>query len=249
MLPAATLVAVLLFGAVIAEATHSWGSYHWARTSNPFTIKLGDNVSSTWDSYLHTASTDWSVSNVLDNTVVTSSAGRSCKATAGMVQVCNAKYGANGWLGLAQIWISGSHITKGVAKMNDTYFNLSAYNNPDEKQHVMCQEIGHTFGLGHTSEDGSSQSTCMDYSNSPNSTHPNQHDYDQLALIYAHLDDTTTVSATKAAGASALAQSGDFENASEWGKEISRSANGRESVFERDLGNGNKVLTHVTWAN
>jgi hypothetical protein len=27
------------------------GNYHWARTSNPFTLKLGDNVSSAWDSY------------------------------------------------------------------------------------------------------------------------------------------------------------------------------------------------------
>ena len=24
--------------------THSWGGYHWARTSNPFTLKVGDNV-------------------------------------------------------------------------------------------------------------------------------------------------------------------------------------------------------------
>jgi hypothetical protein len=29
-----------------ASANHSWGSYHWARTSNPFNLKLGDNVSS-----------------------------------------------------------------------------------------------------------------------------------------------------------------------------------------------------------
>jgi len=28
-----------------ASATHSWGGYHWARTANPFTIKLGNNVS------------------------------------------------------------------------------------------------------------------------------------------------------------------------------------------------------------
>ncbi len=43
----------------------------------------------------------------------------------------------------------------------------------------MCREIGHTFGLGHTSEDGSSQNTCMDYfsntgtaATSTASTHP-----------------------------------------------------------------------------
>ena len=32
-----------------AEATHSWGEYHWGRTANPLTLKLGDNVSSAWD--------------------------------------------------------------------------------------------------------------------------------------------------------------------------------------------------------
>ena len=34
------------------SANHSWGGYHWARTANPFTIKAGDNVDSSWDAYL-----------------------------------------------------------------------------------------------------------------------------------------------------------------------------------------------------
>ena len=34
----------------------------------------------------------------------------------------------------------------------------------------MCQEIGHVFGLGHTSGDDSSQSTCMDYSRDSSSS-------------------------------------------------------------------------------
>ena len=44
-------LAVIGSGTVV-YATHSWGSYHWARTLNPFTLKLGDNVSSIWDAYL-----------------------------------------------------------------------------------------------------------------------------------------------------------------------------------------------------
>src|SRR5438477_8771723 len=50
-------------------AHHSWGGYHWARTSNPFTVKLGDNVSGAWDSMLQQASSDWSQSTVLDSSV------------------------------------------------------------------------------------------------------------------------------------------------------------------------------------
>jgi hypothetical protein len=55
---AAVLAVVALPG--LAQADHSWGGYHWARTSNPFTLKLGDNVDSKWDSYLATTSADWS---------------------------------------------------------------------------------------------------------------------------------------------------------------------------------------------
>ncbi|MBI1895150.1 MAG: hypothetical protein HYS04_01245, partial [Acidobacteria bacterium] len=49
---------------------------------------------------------------------------------------------------------------------------------------------------GHQDEDFNNPNlgTCMDYTSNPSSNqHPNQHDYDQLELIYAHLDSTTTV--------------------------------------------------------
>jgi len=251
VLSGVALAALLVLGAGVASASHSWGNYHWARTADSFTLQMGDNVSSNWDEDLRTTSTAWSVSEVLDTTVVAGKGGKSCKAQTGRIEVCNRTYGYNGWLGLAQIYVSGSHITKGIAKMNDSYFNLSLYNTPDERLHVMCQEVGHLFGLGHTSEDGTSQGTCMDYSSSPDSTLPNAHDYEQLAAIYAHLDTFTTVGSTvtRNRGASALAKSDDFENASEWGKEIYRSGDGHASVFERDLGHGERVLTHVRWAD
>ncbi len=237
----------------VAYANHSWGGYHWARTANPFTLKLGDNLNTVaWDASLALASTDWTMSSVLDTTVVTGNGTRNCKATSGTVQVCNASYGNNGWLGLAQIWISGSHITQGVAKMNNTYFNLTKYDTTAWRNFVMCQEVGHTFGLGHNDEifDNANKGTCMDYTNDPSTNqHPNQHDYDQLGTIYgSHTDGSTTLS-TQKAGASARAQNGDFENASDdWGNEIRKDSRGKSSLFERNLDNGNKVFTHVFWA-
>ena len=57
----------------------------------------------------------------------------------------------------------------------------------------MCQEVAHTFGLDHQSEDGSSLNTCIDYfsntganAGSALSTKPNPHDFDELNTIYAH---------------------------------------------------------------
>lgn len=262
------LLSVLLVAAP-ALASHSWGGYHWARTANPFTLKLGDNVSSTWDSYLRSASSDWNASAVLDTATVLGTALRhrspnlDCSPVSGTVQVCNKTYGKNGWLGLAQVWVSGTHIVQGTAKMNDTYFNTAKYNTPAWRNLVMCQEIAHTFGLDHQDEtfNNANLGTCMDYTNDPDggaggasatdpsNEHPNAHDYEELAIIYAHLDSVTTLSASTAAGASALAQSGSFENASEWGRAIRYSSDGNPSVLVRDVGNGQKVFTFVIWAD
>jgi len=246
------LVLVLSLAAFPASvgATHAWANYHWARTSNPFTLKLGDNVTSTWDSYLATTSTDWSQSTVLDTTIVPgSTTGRKCRATAGRVEVCNASYGNNGWLGLASIWASGSHITQGTAKMNDSYFNSPPYNTPAYRNLVMCQEVGHTFGLDHQDEIQTNPNlgTCMDYTNNPSgppsNEHPNDHDYAQLGTIYAHLDSTTTVGSAPAGFANA-----DVHAQENWGTKVHESADGRSALFVRDFGNGFKIFTFVIWA-
>ena len=220
-----------------APASHSWSNYHWGRTSQPFTLKLVDSVSSSWDSYLSKAVSDWSVPvvsgvpDVLNITKETGVVTKNCKGTSGKSQVCNGNYGYNGWLGLAQIWVSTSHITKAIAKMNDSYFSLSTYNKPAWKQHVVCQEVGHGFGLGHQDESGKSLGTCMDYATDPtNSQHPNKHDYDQLELIYnSHLDSTRTY-ASVAGGPG----HGPPERIS-------------DNLWVEDLGNGIRRFTYVYW--
>ena len=57
------IAALALLGAVAAAtawATHSWGGYHWARTTPQFTLKLGDNMTTAnWKSRLSQASGDW----------------------------------------------------------------------------------------------------------------------------------------------------------------------------------------------
>jgi hypothetical protein len=238
------VAAVAVVSAVPASASHSWNGYHWARTSNPFTIKLGDNVSGAWDSMLVTASSDWSKSTVLDTQIVAGGTRpKSCRPTSGRVEVCNANYGNTGWLGVAQIWITGgTHITQGTVKNNDYYFGSSSYqyNNTAEMQHVICQEIGHTFGLDHQDESGISLNTCMDYyhntsASDTKSTHPNQHDYDELATIYQHKDSFSTVGAANAGFLPDAVPS--FAPATRL----------NDSTYVDDLGGGRKLVTYVIW--
>lgn len=234
----------LLFSTTIALANHSWGSYHWGRTS-PFTLQIEEDMTTQWDSILGEVSTKWTKSTVLDTEIVNKvkDAASSCKAILGMIRACNAKYGFNGWLGLAQIWIySDGHIAQGTAKVNDTYFNASTYNNANAKQHVLCQEVGHDLGLDHQTA-----VSCMDDRNGlfdPAYNSPNAHDYEQLEVIYAHNDTRVTVKTSSASSAN-----GEGANGHDFGVAVGKDSKGRPNQFVKDLGNGNKVYTFVTWAD
>ncbi|HEV8097091.1 MAG TPA: hypothetical protein VGP71_15280 [Burkholderiales bacterium] len=240
-------------------ATHSWGGYHWARTSNPFTLKLGDNVSGAWESVLQTTSFDWSTNptsfpTVLQTTIVPGkTTARRCKPTVGQVEVCNEKYGNTGWLGVAQIWISGTHITQGTTKLNDTYFSTAKYNTTAWRNLVSCQEVGHTFGLDHQDENfnNANLGTCMDYTNDPSTNqHPNTHDYEELSIIYQHIDSSTTVAQAAASAAALPAEwvDHDYNVRSQWGKLVRESKNGLKEVYVLDFGQGHKLVTFVRWA-
>lgn len=206
-----------------AFASHWWGGYHWPvadpsrSSSNQFNVTLVDDLSSTsyanWPSILgspsaaNTVANDWSKggtngADVLDTPVEAASTHdpSNCPAIYQKVRVCNASYGATGWLGVAQIWIYNGtkHIAQGTVKVNDYYFTASysggKYANSSEERHVLCQEVGHTFGLDHQDTSGVSVGTCMDYYHNTSdsdtlSISPNQHDYDQLLCMYkSHTD-------------------------------------------------------------
>jgi hypothetical protein len=179
----------------------------------------------------------------------------------GQIEICNQKYGFNGWLGIAGISISGNHITKGYTKLNDSYYETSTYNTPAWRQFVVCQELGHDFGLDHQDEnfENPNLGSCMDYTNDPSTNqHPNQHDYDQLEAIYAHLDSFTTITGmidmmTK----DATRPRSDVDilhDAGQWGAPIAFDGAGRPNVFVMPVpnhdGHGPQrfEVTHVLWA-
>jgi len=239
-----------------ASADHSWNDYHWARQSNPFTLQVIDSVTTNWQTDYNTALGDWSEADEFAMTTTSAQddakTRKRCQTATGMIRVCNASYGQNGWLGLASISIdSNHHITSGVAKMNDSYDWYFA-SKPGETLHVMCQEIGHLFGLGHTSEDGTSQNTCMDYSNSVTSQHPNSHDYDQLAAIYGHVDSYTTLAGGDGGGSGGGTcrgpswKCGGSGSPDDFGQLVSSSEH-HQLWMKRGPG-GETTLTHLTLA-
>lgn len=270
VLPFQAAAALILLAPITpANADHSWSGYHWARKANPFTVTIGSNVDAIWLPYVQNAvgtlnmsnSTGgyWSVPsyqaggvtavNPVRTKLVTGSATpRTCKAKSGTVQACNANYGFTGWLGVAQVWTSGSHITQATVKLNDSYFKLAAYNSPDWRATVACQEIGHGFGLDHQDEnqtnidlaDANGAQTCMDYTSAPQGNgQPNFHDYEELTTIYSHIDSNTTLAA------SATSTAGDTPG--EWGRAVAFTKDGRGRVFEAFVA-GQRITTFVFWA-
>lgn len=256
-----TALVALIATAPTASAEHSWGSYHWAQSgSTPVVVALGNNLSGSWTGLLTVVADDpassvagWSDSLVLDTPIVPGGANpKNCRPTSGRVEVCNANYGKTGWLGIAQIWISGGHIVQGTAKQNDTYFNTSKYNTPAWRQFVLCQEVGHTFGLGHVDEDfgNTNLGTCMDYTDTPSggirgpsNLTPNAHDFDQLTSIYTGHDGAPAAAAPLSANAVG-------NDASSWGRLLRGEERTTVSLFVREqAGSDAKVFTFVIWAD
>jgi hypothetical protein len=271
-----TVLAIFITGSyvLVANAGHAWGKYHWdisTADSISAPLALRDNLTSPWGSSLVNSSADWKHS-LLQNGIVFGTGNDNCGPVPGGVEVCNDHYGDNGWLGIASVWATrgrSNHITQAVVKVNDTYFDTPTYNSAAWRDFVMCQEIGHTFGLDHQDVVFSNPNlgTCMDYTNDPDGTvytradsrSPNDHDYDMMVEIYTHLNSTDSgdddggggkgkgggKKPKKAGEAGAI----DLNNPSAWGQAISQDAAGRNNLFERNLANGQVLVTHVLWAN
>jgi PEP-CTERM motif len=201
--------AVALLASPAAAVTQSWNGYRWARTG-ALQITLGDNLGSNWSSLLAPTAKAWSAADNIDFLVVAgNTTPTGCAAVFGGVQVCSANYGANGWLGYANVWLSGGFIIQATVRLNDYYFATAKYNTAAWRNMTICQEIGHTLGLDHTNTVRTDANTgsCMDYTNDPSgtagglngtlaNTGPNAVDFAALNEIYAKTN-TTQLASTK----------------------------------------------------
>jgi len=117
--------------------------------------------------------------------------------------------------------------------VNDSYFDSTSYDYTAER-HVMCQEVGHGYGLDHQDESGADLNTCMDYSSRLDNPHPNAHDYQQLETIYnSHFDSGSAVTFSPTATAPL---------------KVSRSDRIHSTEIVADYGRGFRIVTHITWA-
>jgi hypothetical protein len=85
----------------------------------------------------------------------------------------------------------------------------------------------------------------MDYTGNPlidADIHPNAHDHEQLTAMYSGGGGGGN---GRGGGKPSFAPNPD---AGEFGRAVGYDASGRANVFEQDLGNGQKTLTHVFWA-
>tara|TARA_R110001592_G_C13153308_1_gene748324 strand:+ start:415 stop:1200 length:786 start_codon:yes stop_codon:yes gene_type:complete len=253
-----SLILSFVFFSTVTLADHSWGDYHWARSTSSFDLTIINSTTVEWDGYVTQSVADWSASSafnmVQDLSGSTSNkVRRRCKGGQGEIRICNLAYGDVGWLGIAGISIDANdHITTGYTKLNDTYFSDPFY---DETwmQSVTCQELGHNVGLGHQDEyfNNTSLYTCMDYQNPPYE-YPNNHDYVQLDTIYEHLDSYDSYNNGGDSGGTCNAPPGKgcnkvgANNDVGWGKSIGR--RGNAETFIRIGKDGVRHLTYVTWA-
>ncbi len=250
-LPIGAVVLMVLALTVPVLAGHAWNGYHWDGTGTPLSLSLEENLSGAqWSGVLGQVESDWDVSGVLDLGIVGPDGSSNCAdplaitapASPGRIEVCNGSYGENGWLGVARVWLGtdGAHITAAIAAVNDSYLGPGAtYDNANARRHVLCQEVGHAFGLGH--QQSPRKQSCMNDRwglTSSSFVSPDQHDYEELASIYAHLGGTPDDGG--GSGGGPCDKKPDHPKC--------QSGSGDHSFEVDRLPNGQTILTWITWA-
>lgn len=165
------------------QAFHSWNGYHWKSDSLSPTV-ADKTRSSLYD--VPGSVADWStVASNLDPVMSLKKSGK----------VTVSEGFSLDWLGLAQVWLEDGHIVKGAVKLNTTFLEPRGAH---VAQHVLCQELGHVWGLDHNRFDlDTCMNDCGDATTqdeweaclaAPSSDTPNAHDYEELSNIYGHGD-------------------------------------------------------------
>lgn len=170
----ATLSLFLLFVvglAVGARAGHQWSCYEYPNNAIAFYNGAAGTYYNVFQKETFSDGDSWNPATVMTISQVGS------YGTSDQTNALSGNYGPTSWLGLATIFPSGCTINYAEAALNAYW--LDGYGQ-SAKEHVACQEVGHTFGLDH--QYGSA--TCMNDSRL-DAPQPDGHDADMLLTIYS----------------------------------------------------------------
>jgi hypothetical protein len=122
------------------NTTFVWDKDHVDGDTGGLRLTLMNALDDTWQSEFDLAVSDWMESDALRLTTERVAVDYNCGGVDGVMVVCNANFGATGWVGINENSIVNGNIVSSVAKMNEYYLRNAEF---DHRRFTMCHEIGH----------------------------------------------------------------------------------------------------------
>ena len=122
------------------NTTVNWNNDHVESDNGGLHLTLQNALDDTWQSEFEAAVADWQESDALQLTTERVAVDYNCNMVEGVMVVCNANFGATGWVGINENSILRGVIIASVAKMNEYYLRNADF---DHRRFTMCHEIGH----------------------------------------------------------------------------------------------------------
>jgi len=148
------------------NSTLAWKNALVERDGGGLHLTLRNALDDNWQREFDLAVADWQQSDALVLSTERVAVDHTCGRVDGVMVVCNANFGATGWVGINENSILRGVIVSSVAKMNEYYLNNANF---AHRRYTMCHELGHGFGLPHTDENpyNSNLENCLDYTDDP----------------------------------------------------------------------------------
>ena len=122
------------------NTTYLWQSDFIDSSNGGLHLTLKNALDDNWQTEFEQAVSDWQESDALVLQTERVDVDHSCTPVDGYMVVCNANFGATGWVGINENSIVRDVIVSSVAKMNEYYLMNAEY---DHRRFTMCHEIGH----------------------------------------------------------------------------------------------------------
>jgi len=122
------------------NTTYLWEEEFIQPSNGGLHLTLRNALDDNWQTEFEQAVSDWQESDALVLETERVEVDHTCTPVDGYMVVCNANFGATGWVGINENSIVRDVIVSSVAKMNEYYLMNADY---DHRRFTMCHEIGH----------------------------------------------------------------------------------------------------------